>query len=68
MSDKKNIIESSALRADLGINELRLSSAAILLVLEKAQNILKNVSATLAIVEKNMTETGKSVDSGLFIL
>jgi len=59
MSDKKSTVEKGALRADLGINELRVSSAAVLLVLQKAETILQNVSATLAVVEKNMTRTGE---------
>jgi len=73
MSAKKAIVEASATTADIGINEIRVSSAAILLVLQKAQSTLKNVSETLAVVQKNLTLAGtqgneaiSTASSGLF--
>ena len=61
MDNKMTVINRAAAQADLGINELRASSTVFFLILQKAKDITANVSTTLAVAEKNITEIGQQV-------
>jgi hypothetical protein len=61
MDNKNNVITASSTQADLGINELRASSAVFFLVLQQAKDILANVSTTLGVAENNITTIGEEV-------
>lgn len=61
MDNKNNVITAASAQADLGINELRVSSTVFFLVLQQAKDTLANVSTTLGVAENNITTIGEEV-------